>query len=275
MKTIILGKKSYLSNKLKKVIINSKVYSLNEDFVKKLDLSNCNIIINSFYSSLKLDKIDSYQNFIKRSLYDLSIFLDRIKGKNVRKIIYTSSSSTYNLLKFSNFNNINFRDERNRYIYSSTKLNAESLIKNFCTENNIKFCVVRIFNIFGEGEKFSIISKITDAYKNKKKILNLVNNGNSIRDFIHINEVVNIYKKIIIKNNYNVVDVASGYGTRIRDIIKFLGKENFIIKNKTNKESKVSIGYNTIINRNEKYSLEKYIKQKLSLKKQPKFERFL
>ncbi|MBD1152614.1 NAD(P)-dependent oxidoreductase [Pelagibacterales bacterium SAG-MED22] len=275
MKTIILGKKSYLSNKLKKVIINSKVYSLNEDFVKKLDLSNCNIIINSFYSSLKLDKIDSYQNFIKRSLYDLSIFLDRIKGKNVRKIIYTSSSSTYNLLKFSNFNNINFRDERNRYIYSSTKLNAESLIKNFCTENNIKFCVVRIFNIFGEGEKFSIISKITDAYKNKKKILNLVNNGNSIRDFIHINEVVNIYKKIIIKNNYNVVDVASGYGTRIRDIIKFLGKENFIIKNKTNKESKVSIGYNSIINRNEKYSLEKYIKQKLSLKKQPKFERFL
>ena len=65
-------------------------------------------------------------------------------------------------------------------------------------KKKIKFSIVRVFNIFGDGEKFSIISKITEAYKTKKT-LNLINNGNSIRDFIHINEVVNIYKRIIKK----------------------------------------------------------------------------
>ena len=88
MKTIILGKNSYLSNNLKESIINSKVYSLGDDSMNKVNLSNCNIVINSFYSSLKLETIDSYQDFVKRSLYDLSIFLDQIKGKKIKKIIY-------------------------------------------------------------------------------------------------------------------------------------------------------------------------------------------
>lgn len=275
MRTVILGKRSYLSDNLKKSIINSEVYSLNEIILKKIDLSNCNIIINSFFSALKLDEIDSYQDFIKRSLYDLSIFLDQIKEKKIRKIIYTSSSSTYNLINFYDFKKENFKDERNRNIYSSTKLNAENLIKNFCTKNKIKFSIVRVFNIFGDGEKFSIISKITEAYKNKKKTLNLINNGNSIRDFIHINEVVNIYKRIIKKKNSSIADVASGYGTKIGDVIKFLGKKNFKIKNKKNKELQTSIGYNSIIKRNEKFSLENFIKLKLVLNKQPKFKRYL
>ena len=274
MKTIILGKNSYLSTNLKKSIINSEIYSLGDDNIKKVNFYNCNIVINSFYSSLKLEKIDSYQDFIKRSLYDLSIFLDQIKGKKIRKIIYSSSSATYNLIDDNRLSIKNFNDERNRNIYSSTKLSAENLIKNFCTKNKIKFCIVRMFNIFGEGEKFSIISKITEAYKNKKKTLNLINNGNSIRDFIHINEVVNIYKRIIQKKNNSIVDVASGYGTKIGDIINFLGKKNFNIKNIKNKELQTSIGYNSIIKRNKKFSLENYIKLRLDLKKQPKFKRF-
>ena len=179
------------------------------------------------------------------------------------------------MINFYDFKNENFKDERNRNIYSSTKLNAENLIKNFCTKNKIKFSIVRIFNIFDEGEKFSIISKITEAYKNKKKTLNLINNGNSIRDFIHINEVVNIYKRIIQKKNNSIVDVASGYGTKIGDVINFLGKKNFNIKNKKNEELQTSIGYNSIIKRNEKFSLENYIKLRLALNKQPKFKRYL
>ena len=119
MKTIILGKNSYLSNNLKKSITNSYVYSITDKKLSDLNFTNCNIIINSFYSSLKLEKIDSYEDFLKRSLYDLSIFLDKIKGVKIRKIIYSSSSSIYNSI-----NDYDFKDERNRKMYSSTKYNA-------------------------------------------------------------------------------------------------------------------------------------------------------
>jgi dTDP-4-dehydrorhamnose reductase len=54
MKTLIFGKKSYLSDYLKKSITNSKVYSLSEKNLDLAEFVNSNIIINSFYSSLKL-----------------------------------------------------------------------------------------------------------------------------------------------------------------------------------------------------------------------------
>ena len=81
MKTLIFGKKSYLSNYLNKSIINSKVYSLSEKNLNLSEFQNSNIIINSFYSSLKLEKIDDYELFIKKSIFELSKLLNKIKKK--------------------------------------------------------------------------------------------------------------------------------------------------------------------------------------------------
>ena len=269
MKTIILGKNSYLSDNLNKSITNSHVYSITDKKLNELDFTNCNIIINSFYSSLKLEKIDSYQDFLKRSLYDLSIFLDKIKRVKIRKIVYSSSSSIYNSI-----NDHDFKDERNRKIYSSTKYNAENLVKNFCVKNKINLCITRIFNIFGESESFSVVSKIINSFKNQNNTLKLINNGNSIRDFVHIKEVINIYKKIIQNNKNGIVDICSGYGTKINEIIYYLGEKNFKLKNVKKDETQTSIGFNSIIRRNEKNSLENFIKLQLELRKKPKFKRF-
>mgnify|MGYP001232056104 CR=1 FL=1 len=70
MKTLIFGKKSYLSDYLTKRIINSKVYSLSEKNLNLSEFENSNIIINSFYSSLKLEKIDDYELFIKKRIIE-------------------------------------------------------------------------------------------------------------------------------------------------------------------------------------------------------------
>ena len=80
MKTIIFGKKSILSQELKKQINDVSIYSL-EDFLdseiyKKLDnLKKYNIVINSFYSSSQLSNISSYEFFYKKSITSLSKLL--------------------------------------------------------------------------------------------------------------------------------------------------------------------------------------------------------
>ena len=145
--------------------------------------------------------------------------------QEINHIIYTSSSSIYNSI-----NEDDFTDERNRKLYASTKYNVENLIKNFCYKNNIKLSITRIFNIFGDKEKFSIISKIINSYKSKIIKLNLINNGESIRDFIHIDDVVECYKKILKNKIFGIVDVGSGYGVKIIDLINAIGKKNFKIK---------------------------------------------
>jgi UDP-N-acetyl-D-glucosamine 4,6-dehydratase len=268
MKTYILGKNSYLSNKLKKKIKNCFVFSLQDKSLNNINFNNSNIIINSFYSSLKLDQINNYESFVNKSIYEVSKFLDQIKKYNINKIIYTSSSSVYNSI-----NEEDLSDERNRKLYASTKYNTENLLKNFCHTNNIRLNITRIFNIFGNEEKFSIISKIINCYKSNKDQLDLINNGESIRDFIHIDNVVNIYKQLLKSKDVGIIDIGSGFGFKISDIIKLLGKQNFKIRYLKKKESNFSIAQNVKFELDKKKSLENFLRKKLRLRKNIHFDK--
>jgi len=147
------------------------------------------------------------------------------------------------------------------------------LIKNFCTKNGVKFSIMRVFNIYGDKEQFSIISKILSCYKKKNKTLKLINNGNSVRDFIHISQVVESYKEIINEKINRIVDVGSGYGLRIKDIIDELGAKNFSIKNINVLESSFSIANNSPGKNNKISILENFLKKKLRLNKNIHFNK--
>ena len=270
MKTFIFGKKSYLSVELQKKIKNSRSFSLSDKRIKNINFTNSNIIINSFYSSLKLEKIKNYENFINKNIFEISKLLDLLNKQEINHIIYTSSSSIYNSI-----NEDDFTDERNRKLYASTKYNVENLIKNFCYKNNIKLSITRIFNIFGDKEKFSIISKIINSYKSKIIKLNLINNGESIRDFIHIDDVVECYKKILKNKIFGIVDVGSGYGVKIIDLINAIGKKNFKIKYLKKNETNYSIAQDLKFKTNKFKSLEKFLRIRLELKNDINFEKII
>jgi FlaA1/EpsC-like NDP-sugar epimerase len=221
MKTIILGS-GYLSDNLKKKITNSYIVSANNI----LEIRNINkkkkkfnLIVNSFYKSSELYKIDNYSFFFQKSLVEVCKFLDVINPRLIEKIIYTSSAAVYNSVS----DNFIKKDSFNRKLYSSTKINMENLFSNFSNKHNIPFSILRIFNMYGPGEKFSIISKIIDSFKLKEKI-EIANNGHSIRDFIHIYDVVKLYKILLKQKNDNIFDIGTGIGTRILDIVNSIKK---------------------------------------------------
>ena len=196
-KTYIIGT-GYLSSKILKKLKNSEVVSSNQ-FLLKIDKINkskkkINLIINAFYSARKLNKLESYKYFVKKSLLDISEIFDIINPKLITKVIYTSSSSVYGSIG----GKIGVNDKNNRYIYSSFKISAENLIKNFCNKNKIFVDICRVFNLYGSKDGFSIISKLVDLKKNKK-IVEINNNGESVRDFIHVDDIVSIYKKLLNK----------------------------------------------------------------------------
>ena len=95
--------------------------------------------------------------------------------------------------------------------------------------------------------------------------MNLHGGGVSVRSFIHINDVVNIYK-LIIKNNYNnIIDIGSGYGVKIKDIVDSLNVKNFNLKNVKKNEDNFSIAQNLKFKLIKKNSLENFIENKLKL----------
>ena len=188
MKTIIIGKRSFISKELKKIIPNSSLVSVEEFIDKNFKINNkVNIVINSFYPVSSLHNIESYENFFEKSVISLSKILDRIKLTSVDKIIYTSSSAVYGSI----IDNSHQNDIFNRNLYSYTKLCCENLIKNF-SDKKINFIIARVFNCYDKNNSFSVLNKILVNKETSKKII-INNKGNSIRDFIHVSDVAKIY----------------------------------------------------------------------------------
>tara|TARA_B110000977_G_scaffold47332_1_gene64302 strand:- start:12191 stop:12988 length:798 start_codon:yes stop_codon:yes gene_type:complete len=217
--TIILGKRSYISKQLKKKLTNSKILSIQEFLKKKKEKTKFNIIINSSFPLKKLNNLKSYKKFFSKSLLEIIDLIEFIKSyKNINKIIFSSSSSVY-----SSFLKELAEDDFNRKLYSSVKNTLENLLNNFCKKKKINFYILRIFNVYGKNENFSIISKL-----NKKKIkVRIANNGKSIRDFIHIDDLTKVYKLFINKKILTgIYDVGTGKGVSVKKLINLSRSNN-------------------------------------------------
>lgn len=273
-KVFIIGKGSNLSSFLSKKIINSKLISSREILTNIEELNvlkdnlPINIIFNNFQPATKLNEFFNLENYVVNSILTTSKVLDFIKNNRivVNKIIYTSSSSVYG-------NNIlcNENDElKPMNLHASLKVANEKLVEKFCIENSIDYTIARIFNMYGGDDNFSIISKIIKAYKNNEE-LNIVNNGNAIRDFIHIEDVVDIYSKILDKKDIKILNIGSGNGSSIKNILDFLNNHNIKIKTKNiqREELKISTAdiskLKELLKKDTFFGVEDYLKKELNI----------
>ena len=88
MRTVILGKRSNLTSKLKKTFNNPIILSKQDIFenkTKKLP-KKFNLIINTFHPSNQLTKINSFQNFLKIILFLYPVFWRRFHINELIKL---------------------------------------------------------------------------------------------------------------------------------------------------------------------------------------------
>jgi len=189
-----------------------------------------------------------------------------LNNLSINKIIYTSSSSVYG-------NNISCNEDDKLQplsIHSSLKISNEKLIELFCTQYNINYTITRVFNMYGKDDKFSIISKIINTFSSDS-VLSLINNGEALRDYIYIGDVVYAYAKILKVNNYSIVNIGTSNGTSIKSILDYLKRNSIIVNVKNIKnvktELKKSISQNIklkeILDEYEFKRVESYILTKL------------
>tara|TARA_B100001250_G_scaffold362633_1_gene341450 strand:+ start:496 stop:2748 length:2253 start_codon:yes stop_codon:yes gene_type:complete len=276
IKNIIIGKKSIITDELIKTLKNTKVFSVNNldlNSIKKIkSFDKINLIFNNFFPSKYLNNLshNDYKLFLELSLEKQIYLLNHIPKEKINKIIYTSSSAVYRLAENLN---IQKKDHFNRDLYSSFKLSSEKITLNYCSKNNINYYIFRIFNTYGnEHDEFSFIEKIIRSKKNNKKI-NLINNGNSIRDFIHVKDVANIYKRFTEKKfNSGVYDLGTGSGYLIKDIVDFsnFSKSNILKIDDINQFHNSIAKNKNLIKLLDNYkflNLGRYLKNKLKINK--------
>jgi len=234
MVNIVVGKGSNLSKELAKKLDNVVLISSlrAEEELEELNLEErVNIIFNNFQVSTRLNDLSNPKEYIERSIMTTANVLDFIKRRelDVNRIIYTSSSSVYGNSELCRESD----PLEPLSLHSSLKISNEKLVTSFCHQNNIDYTITRIFNMYGGDDSFSIISKIIDSYKNQNTLV-IFNNGTSIRDFIHINDVVDIYKRILnLKFTIPILNIGLGVGISVAEILSFLKEHNIKISTKS------------------------------------------
>lgn len=116
-------------------------------------------------------------------------------------------------------------------IYGISKLACENYIKNYCNLFNINYIFLRYTNVYGSLQRLKseagIVAIILNNYLNRSES-SIYGDGTQIRDYIHINDVVEINNRIIngsIPLN-SIYNVSTNIETSVLQIISKL--ENII-----------------------------------------------
>ncbi len=170
------------------------------------------------------------ENSVKDPVFDIdsnvisSLRLIEGMHKNfVKKLIFVSSGGVI----YGENNSIISENSELRPIssYGISKYILEKNIDLLSQQLEIQSCILRIANAYGPGQHAKrnqgVINIWSDNIRNEKEI-NLIGTGDLIRDFIHIDDVVSAFHKVLEKNVTGTFNIGTGVGTNLNRILNLL-----------------------------------------------------
>lgn len=160
------------------------------------------------------------------------IVLQCARENNVKKVIYSSTSSGYGL---NDFPNVETQSDDCLNPYSVTKISAEKLCSMYTNMYKLPTIIFRYFNVYGERApsrgQYAPVTGIFIRQKKAGESLTIVGDGEQRRDFIYVGDVVeaNILaanKDIDEKYYGQIFNVGSGKNITINEIARLID-DNF------------------------------------------------
>ncbi len=216
-------KKNYLNKKINFF----KVSILNKNKLKKLFKKYHFKTVIHLAAKCVVSESEKYpQKYYATNVIGTKNIIECSKKYRVQNFIFSSSCSV-----FSNKTKIVKENSSKNPIsyYGKTKLIAEKLIKKKFNKSNIKYIILRYFNVVGAdkknkigeiGNKDRLFNNISKKIIGNEKNINIyggdykTNDGTCIRDYIHVYDLANIHIKCLekIKKIKKSIDLNCSYG---------------------------------------------------------------
>ena len=153
------------------------------------------------------------------NVVSLQNLLEVCKLYNSKKVIFPSSAAVYGIPetlpikeKFP-FNPTN--------IYSWHKYICEQLIKAYHNNFDLEYVILRVFNVYGEGNK-----GVIHQFLAKAMIGETIESFGpyQYRDFVYADDVAESFYKSAIyeKANNKIINIGSGRGTQIKEVLELI-----------------------------------------------------
>ncbi len=172
--------------------------------------------------------INSPKKYFEANVLGTLNILEASLKNNVKKVIYSASSSCYGIPK-------KYPTPENekidlKYPYALTKKQGEDLLLHWGKIYNLNVVSLRLFNVYGTRSRTSGTYGAMFGTFLKQKIKNypytVVGDGNQKRDFTYVTDVVDVFIKCIkYKKNCQIFNVGSGQAHSVNKICSLLGGE--------------------------------------------------
>ncbi len=225
-KVLVTGSKGFIG---KQVVERLKKLEVITDSIgsKRIDLKNIEEVMRLNTSDVvihlggkTMKGLDWNEYFNNNVLGTLNILEYCIK-KKIKKMIFVSSY-VYGNPKYSPINEEHPIDPHNAY--TKSKYFAEQLCEFYAKNSDLNVIILRPFNIYGKTlPNGFLISNLLKSIKTNEKIT--IVNKDSKRDFLHIDDFVDVILKIKDCDfKFEVFNVGSGKSYSFNEVIEKIEK---------------------------------------------------
>ena len=256
----IISIDNYTTGSIKNHVINKNVKYING---QNKDISR---ILRNYKKKIKIiyhfgEFSRIYQSFlhtkdcVNSNIYNSFEVINFAKDNNI-KIIYSATSSNLG----------NDGKDQNSSPYAWTKTKNIELIKNYGDWFGLRYEILYFYNVYGPGQikngKMSALIAIFEKQYINKKPLTIVKPGTQLRDFTHIDDIIEGCYKAVIKNKNKEYMLSSGKKFSILQIAKmFNTKYKYISKRPGDRKDSIVLNNNAkkILGFKAKNTLKDYI----------------
>lgn len=251
---LIFGSSGFIGKYLKKALI--KNYSKNSIISIGKKNSDLNIDLNNFKNFEKIPKKNYECVYALAGKSDFNLYKKKneqiktnkkimrnvikfCKINKVKKIIFFSSSAVYSEKNLLPFNERQIIKPTNSLGISKHQIEKD--LKKKFLKSRTKVIILRIFTVYGKNmRKNQFLNQAIKKFNSKEKNLTFYNK-NTLRNFIHIDDLINILLKLTLlkAKKYSVYNVGSTKSIKVSSIINYFNKiskhqKKIIFKNNEN-----------------------------------------
>jgi len=199
------------------------------DFVKQEDFSSlledAHLVFHLVCTILPEDGTANFEQDMKNNIFSTIRLLDNMKTFSGQKLYFFSSGGTI----YGNSHKL--LQKESDYIlpickYGLVKDTTEKILELYRVMHGIPYRIIRLSNPYGTkvrpGQRQGLIPILADCVWNNKEF-HLWGDGENIRDYIHIDDVMCAVRSLLNYSGYErVFNVGSGKGYSTNDVINLL-----------------------------------------------------
>lgn len=213
---LIGGNSNALKKKYNHVIVISHLEISQEYLRNQIVEFKPDVVVHLAAYSTPTDEYSDLNKLFEANILFLGKILDALKNTPTKLFINTGSFAEY-------FEGGDLLDPA--YLYTATKNAARFIIQYYASAYNYKYCTVCPYSLYGGIDTRKKVMDYLYESLNAKSPVDTTS-GEQVLDFIHINDLVDLYLSII-DNIEQVPDkttfhAGTGIGHTIKDVINYM-----------------------------------------------------